>query len=84
MSKTKTAGTTKGSRQPQPKHLGVKRSGGMTVSGGEILVRQTGTKFHPGLNVGRGKDCTLFAMIGGVVKFYERSGKKFVSVAATS
>ena len=53
-------------------HLGVKRFGGESVNGGAILVRQRGTRFFPGLNVGRGKDDTLFAKIGGVVRFQDR------------
>lgn len=59
----------------------MKRFGGQTVNGGEILVRQRGTKFKPGLNVGRGSDDTLFALITGVVKFEEKGRKgKFISV----
>jgi large subunit ribosomal protein L27 len=59
----------------------VKRFGGQFVSAGEILVRQRGTKFHPGLNVGRGKDDTLFSKIDGNVEFKTRKGRKLVSVA---
>jgi len=64
-------------RDSESKRLGVKRFGGQEVSGGSILVRQRGTKFKPGANVGRGKDDTLFALIDGVVKFQEkgRSGR---------
>lgn len=64
-------------RDSESKRLGVKRFGGQEVSGGSILVRQRGTKFKPGVNVGRGKDDTLFALIDGVVKFQEkgRSGR---------
>jgi large subunit ribosomal protein L27 len=59
----------------------VKRFGGQAVNGGEILVRQRGTKFKPGLNVGRGSDDTLFALVTGVVKFEEKGRKgKFISV----
>lgn len=59
-------------RDSESKRLGVKRFGGQEVSGGSILVRQRGTKFKPGSNVGRGKDDTLFALIDGVVKFQEK------------
>jgi large subunit ribosomal protein L27 len=59
----------------------VKRFGGQFVSAGEIIVRQRGTKFHPGLNVGRGKDDTLFSKIDGNVEFKTRKGRKLVSVA---
>lgn len=59
-------------RDSESKRLGVKRFGGQEVSGGSILVRQRGTKFKPGVNVGRGKDDTLFALIDGVVKFQEK------------
>ena len=59
-------------RDSESKRLGVKRFGGQEVSGGSILVRQRGTKFKPGTNVGRGKDDTLFALIDGVVKFQEK------------
>jgi large subunit ribosomal protein L27 len=63
--------------------LGVKRFAGQVVTGGSILVRQRGTRFKPGLNVGRGSDDTLFAKIGGVVRFERRQGDRFVSVIAT-
>lgn len=82
MAKTKTGRTTKGSRQPQPKHLGIKVYGGKFVKAGAIIVRQRGTKFHPGDGVGIGRDYTLFARAPGVVKFYERYRKQFVSVVA--
>lgn len=84
MAHTKTGGTTKGSRQPQPKHLGVKRYGGTTVTAGTILVRQRGSTFRPGQGVGMGRDCTLFALTQGIVKFYVRRGNQFVSVVTTS
>jgi large subunit ribosomal protein L27 len=64
--------------------LGVKRFGSQTVKAGEILVRQRGTKFHPGENVGLGRDHTLFAMVAGVVNFLERRGKKTVAVLPAS
>jgi large subunit ribosomal protein L27 len=84
MAHTKTSATTKGSRQPQPKHLGIKRGNGSIVTAGSILVRQHGTRFHPGIGAGRGKDFTLFATISGKVKFYERNKRKYISVTPTA
>ena len=77
----KGVGSSKNGRDSAAKRLGVKRADGQLVSGGSILVRQRGTKIHPGNNVGKGGDDTLFATIDGVVKF-ERKGKdkKQVSV----
>ena len=77
----KGMGSTKNGRDSESKHLGVKRADGQAVLAGNILVRQRGTKIHPGVNVGRGKDDTLFAKVEGVVRF-ERLGKdrKQVSV----
>ena len=77
----KGVGSTRNGRDSQSKRLGAKRSDGQFVSGGSILYRQRGTKIHPGENVGRGSDDTLFAKIDGVVRF-ERYGrnKKKVSV----
>jgi large subunit ribosomal protein L27 len=84
MAHTKTSATTKGSRQPKPKHLGVKAYSGTSVKAGSILVRQHGSTFYPGLGVGMGKDFTLFALTNGRVKFYGRDGKHFISVVASS
>ncbi|MDS1029415.1 50S ribosomal protein L27 [Bacillota bacterium LX-D] len=70
----KGVGSSRNGRDSEAKRLGVKRSDGMFVSAGNILVRQRGTKIHPGTNVGIGKDDTLFALIDGYVKF-ERKGK---------
>ncbi|GAB6088049.1 50S ribosomal protein L27 [Alkaliphilus crotonatoxidans] len=70
----KGVGSSKNGRDSIAKRLGVKRADGQFVSAGNIIVRQRGTKIHPGSNVGRGSDDTLFAMIDGVVKF-ERKGK---------
>ncbi len=67
-------------RDSNPKYLGVKVGDGQFVRAGNILVRQRGTKIHPGKNVGMGRDFTLFAMIDGYVKFHTRKNKKFVSV----
>jgi len=68
-------------RDSNPKHLGVKRFGGQLVKAGSILVRQRGTPFKPGLNVGRGSDDTLFALVSGLVRFEDKGRMgKFVSV----
>lgn len=79
----KGVGSSRNGRDSEAKRLGVKRADGQEVLAGNILVRQRGTKFHPGMNVGIGKDDTLFALIDGVVRF-ERKGKenKQVSVYA--
>jgi large subunit ribosomal protein L27 len=74
MAHKKGLGSTKNGRDSQSQRLGVKRYAGQRVSAGSILVRQRGTKIHPGLNVGRGKDDTLFAKIDGVVR-YETFGR---------
>ncbi|MGH2569032.1 MAG: 50S ribosomal protein L27 [Bacteroidota bacterium] len=74
MAHKKAGGSSRNGRDSNAQRLGVKRFGGQLVSAGSILVRQRGTQFHPGINVGRGKDDTLFALIDGVVKF-ERVGK---------
>ena len=79
----KGVGSTKNGRDSESKRLGVKRADGQTVTAGNILVRQRGTKIHPGNNVGKGTDDTLFALIDGKVKFEHISGgKKQVSVYA--
>ncbi len=75
MAHKKGGGSTKNGRDSGPKYLGVKRADGQFVLAGNILVRQRGTKIHPGVNVGRGKDDTLFALIDGHVSF-ERKDKK--------
>lgn len=77
----KGMGSTKNGRDSESKRLGVKRADGQFVLAGNILVKQRGTKIHPGVNVGRGSDDTLFALVDGKVKF-ERKGrdKKLVSV----
>lgn len=81
----KGMGSTKNGRDSESKRLGVKRGDGQFVLAGNILVRQRGTKIHPGVNVGKGKDDTLFALVEGQVKF-ERVGKnkKQVSVYAAA
>jgi large subunit ribosomal protein L27 len=80
MSKTKGAGSTKNGRDSHSKRLGVKAFDGTAVSAGAILVRQRGTRFHPGENVGRGGDDTLFALAAGKVKFGQRRGRKLVDI----
>lgn len=72
MAHKKGQGSSRNGRDSNPQHLGVKAFGGQQVTGGSIIVRQRGTKFFPGLNVGRGKDDTLFAKLDGVVKFQNR------------
>ncbi len=69
MAQKKGGGSTRNGRDSQPKMLGVKVFGGQQISAGAIIVRQRGTKFHPGTNVGVGKDHTLFALADGVVSF---------------
>jgi large subunit ribosomal protein L27 len=80
MSKTKGGGSTRNGRDSNAQRLGVKAFDGTKVSAGSILVRQRGTKFHPGINVGKGTDDTLFAIADGVVKFGSRKGRKLVDI----
>ncbi|GDX64186.1 MAG: 50S ribosomal protein L27 [Ignavibacteria bacterium] len=80
MAHKKGAGSTKNGRDSNSKRRGVKRFGGQIVSAGNILVRQCGTRFHPGNNVGLGKDYTLFSLVDGVVKF-ERKDKTRLKVS---
>jgi len=83
MAHKKAAGSSRNGRDSAGKRLGVKRFGGQQVSAGSILVRQRGTTFHPGNNVGCGKDYTLFALVDGVVKFETKAkGRKHISVYA--
>lgn len=83
MAHKKGTGSTRNGRDSNAKRLGVKRYGGEVVRAGNILVRQRGTKIHPGMNVGIGKDDTLFALIDGLVKFeYKTRSRKKVSVYA--
>ena len=82
MAHKKAGGSTKNGRDSNAKMLGVKRFGGEVVSAGSIIVRQRGTKFHPGANVRRGNDDTLFATSDGVVKFETYRRRKAVSVYA--
>jgi large subunit ribosomal protein L27 len=80
MSKTKGGGSTKNGRDSNAQRLGVKVFDGTAITAGTILVRQRGTRVHPGTNVGRGKDDTLFALESGRVKFGERRGRRVVDV----
>ncbi|MDH4146141.1 MAG: 50S ribosomal protein L27 [Acidimicrobiia bacterium] len=80
MSKTKGGGSTRNGRDSNAQRLGVKAFGGTQVRAGAILVRQRGTKFHPGENVGRGGDDTLFATSDGQVQFGTRGGRRVVNV----
>ena len=85
MAHKKGLGSSKNGRDSNAQRLGVKRFGGETVTGGSILVRQRGTPLKPGLNVGRGKDDTLFAKVSGVVKFQDRGQKgRFVSIVVAA
>ncbi|EIE98300.1 50S ribosomal protein L27 [Saccharomonospora glauca] len=80
MAHKKGASSSRNGRDSNPKYLGVKRFGGQVVKAGEILVRQRGTKFHPGVNVGRGGDDTLFALAAGSVEFSTKRGRKTVNI----
>jgi len=80
MAHKKGAASTKNGRDSHSQRLGVKRYGGQTVNAGEILVRQRGTKFHPGQGVGRGGDDTLFALVEGAVEFGTRRGRRVINV----
>ena len=81
MAHKKGASSTRNGRDSNAQRLGVKRFGGQVVGAGEIIVRQRGTHFHPGDNVGRGKDDTLFALKPGTVEFGSRRGRRVVNVA---
>ena len=80
MSKKKGAASSRNGRDSNAQRLGVKVGSGSTVRAGAILVRQRGTRFHPGENVGRGGDDTLFATADGMVRFGERRGRKLVDI----
>ena len=82
MAHKKAGGSTRNGRDSNPKYLGVKRYGGQTIEAGTIIVRQRGTKFHPGQNVGLGRDHTIFAKVKGVVIFAVKGPKnrRFVSI----
>ena len=80
MSKTKGGGSTRNGRDSNAQRLGVKAFGGQKVNAGTIIVRQRGTKFHPGKNVGIGGDDTLFALVAGHVEFGTKRGRRVVNV----
>ena len=80
MSKTKGGGSTKNGRDSRAQRLGPKVFDGQVITAGSIIVRQRGTRIHPGENVGRGGDDTLFAMEPGKVKYHTRNGRRLVSV----
>ncbi|MBN2176830.1 MAG: 50S ribosomal protein L27 [Demequinaceae bacterium] len=82
MAHKKGASASRNGRDSSPQYLGVKRFGGEVVGAGEIIVRQRGTHFHPGLGVGRGKDDTLFALKQGAVQFGTRRGRRVVDIVA--
>ncbi len=86
MAHKKGVGSSRNGRDSNPQYLGVKRYEGEKVNAGTILVRQRGTKFHPGTNVGKGSDDTLFAKIDGIVKFerYDKTRKQISVYAAAS
>ncbi|QFI14869.1 50S ribosomal protein L27 [Borrelia sp. CA_690] len=80
MATSKSGGSSKNGRDSISKRLGVKRSGGQLVKAGEIIVRQRGTKFHKGRNVGLGRDYTIFALSAGKVEFKTLKGRKYVNI----
>ena len=80
MAHKKGASSSRNGRDSNPQYLGVKRFGGQEVKAGEILIRQRGTKFHPGAGVGRGSDDTLFALVAGNVHFGTSRGRKTVNI----
>lgn len=83
MAHKKGGGSTKNGRDSESKRLGIKRSGGQLVKAGEIIVRQRGTKFHPGENAGIGSDDTIFAKSAGIVNFCQRRGRKYISIESS-
>lgn len=84
MSKTKGGGSTRNGRDSKSKRLGVKVYDGTAVPAGAIILRQRGTRFHPGENVGRGGDDTLFATADGIVRYGNRKGRRLVEVRSES
>jgi large subunit ribosomal protein L27 len=80
MAHKKGVGSSRNGRDSNPSYLGVKRFGGQPVRAGGVVIRQRGTRIHPGRNVGRGKDDTLFSLIDGVVKFERMRARNVVSV----
>lgn len=82
MAHKKGLGSSSNGRDSNPQYLGIKRYGGEVVNAGEILVRQRGSKYHPGTNVGMGKDDTLFALAAGCVEFGRKRGRKVVNIVS--
>lgn len=82
MAHKKGAASSRNGRESESKRLGVKAYGGEEVSAGTIIIRQRGTKVHPGLNVGKGGDDTLFAKAAGTVKFHQMRGRRVVSIVS--
>lgn len=80
MAQKKGVGSSRNGRDSNAQRLGIKRFGGQAVNAGEILVRQRGTKYHPGTNVGKGKDDTLFALAAGSVEFGNFRGRRVINV----
>ena len=84
MAHKKGASSTRNGRDSNAQYLGVKRFGGQVVKSGEIILRQRGTHFHPGVNVGRGGDDTLFALAAGSVEFGVKGGRKVVNIVVAA
>ena len=84
MAHKKGASSSRNGRDSNAQYLGVKRFGGQVVKSGEIIVRQRGTHFHPGVNVGRGKDDTLFALAAGSVEFGAKGGRRVINIVAVA
>lgn len=84
MASKKGASSSRNGRDSNPQYLGVKRYAGQTVTAGSILVRQRGTKIHPGENVGKGRDDTLFAKVAGEVRYRERRNRRLVDVVPSA
>jgi large subunit ribosomal protein L27 len=82
MAHKKGGGSSRNGRDSESKRLGVKAFGGQNVSAGTIIVRQRGTRIHPGDGVGKGSDDTLFAKVGGLVGFHQSNGRRFATVTA--
>ncbi len=84
MASKKGASSTRNGRDSNPQYLGIKRYAGQVVTAGSILVRQRGTRIHPGTNVGKGRDDTLFALVDGTVSFRDRRNRKLVEVTPSA
>ena len=84
MAHKKGQGSSRNGRDSNSQRLGVKKFGGELVTAGSILIRQRGTRFHPGENVGRGRDDTLFAKVDGKVEFVTRRGRKYAGIIPTT